>query len=82
LILGFVDYGFSGGDETAFLQDASAGRVVDEVSGNKGLDISHRPDMLDHQIERFCANTFVPIGFSNPIADKRLPLTGRKVALT
>ena len=72
LILGLVNDGFSGGNETAFLHYTAAGRVVDEVSGNKGFDISPSTDMLDHQPQGLRANTSVPVWFGDPVADERL----------
>ena len=38
LVLGFVDDGFSGGDETAFFHYTAAGRVVYKMPGDKGSD--------------------------------------------
>ena len=81
LILGFIDDGFSGGDKTAFLHYASAGRVVNKVPGYKGFDVGHTTDMFNHQLQRFRANTSVPVRFCYPIADKRLAVTGRQIAL-
>ena len=69
LVLGFVDDGFSGGDETAFFHYTAAGRVVYKMPGYKGFDIGPAPDMLDHQLQRFRAKTLVPIRLGDPVSD-------------
>ena len=72
LILRIIDNRFSGGDETAFFHYPPAGRVVDEVSGNKGFDISPATDMLDHQPQGLRANTSVPVWFGDSVTGERL----------
>lgn len=80
---GFIHAYFAGGNKAAFLHNAAAGGVVNEVTADERLDVRCLADMVKHQPQGLCTDALVPIGLPYPVAHQWLARAGREVvALT